>query len=275
MRKENLWIFLHLPKTGGTTFSKHIKKNLKKEEVFDMSDLRYGFESFDIEEQKKARVILGHATYYGIHKFFPEKIPRYIIFLRDPAERIASTYNFEMRVKQGKNISFWDWYSAQPKNDMTLFLDMKYRGKEGTKANIPDVFLKTFYKIFSSKKITYFFQSAFEKYYSIFMSSDKKMLVKFENSKKLLKNCWYIGIMPGLNKDLKFLFKEIHVPMRWKNENLTSKKKAFFKLDEETRRKIYQDNKYDKELFDYALFLKNQNRKNKNSEVGGVKNKNE
>ena len=79
---------------------------------------------------------------------------------------------------------------------------------------------------------------------------------KLENSKKLLDNVYCIGFIPGLDKDLKKLFREIGVPVAWKNDNVTEKSKIYFKLDAKSRKKIYKDNKYDKELFDYAVRLK-------------------
>ncbi len=259
MAKKNknkiLWIFLHLPKTGGTTFSHHLINNLKKEEVLLTSKLRYGLISDDIKKDR-VRVILGHATYYGIHKLFPNKNPRYIVFLRDPAERFASSYNFEMRTKEGGNTSFQEWYGSQIKNEMVYFLDMKYRGKEGAKANLPRPTLNLFAKLFQNKRVYLLFQKIYRYYTYIFQSSDKTQKRKLENAKKLLDICWHVGFIEGLDKSLRLLFREIGVPVKWKNENITTRKKRIFNLDEKTRKKVYEDNKYDKELYDYALSLR-------------------
>jgi hypothetical protein len=249
--KDYLYIFLHLPKTGGSTFSQHIIDNMRKEEFTQTSETRYNL-SQPNKDKDKIRIILGHATYYGIHNLFPGKIPRYILFLRDPAERFISSYNFEMRTKEGKNADFWEWYKSQVKNEITHFLNMKYEGKPGAKANLPKGTLSFFAKIFKSKTVYLFFQKIYEKYIKLFKSSEKIQRAKLENAKKLLNKCWYIGFIPDLNKDLKFLFKEIGVPVKWKNENVTGKKENFFKLDDETRKKIYEDNKYDLELYNYA-----------------------
>jgi len=255
-KKEPIYIFLHLPKTGGTTFSQHLIKNLKKDEIMSTSQLRYNLIPLNIKKDK-IKIILGHATYYGIHKLFPKKTPRYIVFLRDPAERFVSSYNFEMRTKPGANIPFWKWYKSQLKNEMVYFLDMKFRGKEGAKANLQRSTLPFFAKIFQNKKVYMFFQKNYENYISLFQSSQKTQKRKLENAKKLLEQCWYIGFVSTLDKDLKFLFKKIGVPIKWKDTNVTPKTKVFFKLDENSRRKIYNNNKYDKELFDYALSISN------------------
>ena len=139
---------------------------------------------------------------------------------------------------------------------MVYFLDMKFRGKEEAKANLPRKILPFFGKIFQNKKVYIFFQKVYENYISLFQSSDKIQKRKLENAQKLLDNCWHIGFIENLDQSLKLLFKEIGVPTEWKNQNVTEKTKSFFKLDEETRKKIYEDNKYDKELYDYAVKLR-------------------
>jgi hypothetical protein len=259
-----LWIFLHLPKTGGTTFSDQVKKHLKKEEVIDTSQMRYNLADSEIRESK-VKVILGHATYYGIHKMFPGKTPRYFVFLRDPAERFVSSYNFEMRTKKGENTPFNEWYNSQLKDEMTYFLDMKFRGKEGVKANLPRKFLPFFGRIFMNKKVYMLFQKIHGMYVSFFHSSEKIKGKKLENAKRLLDICWHVGFIKDLDKSLKILFKEMGLPEKWRNENITEKSKKFFAIDGKTREKIYADNRYDKELYDYALSLMNKRKQESQS----------
>ena len=206
---------------------------------------------------KNVRVILGHASYYGIHDLFPEKTPRYIIFFRDPADRIVSAYNFEMRTKTGRNLDFWKWYKMQSKNEVVHFSDMKYRGLTGTKADMSDSLSKLYSNLFKMKIVAYFFQRMFTIYSSLFKSSKKEYGLQLKNAKALLDKCWHIGFINNLDQSLKLLFKEIGLPTKWKNTHVTPKTMIFFKLDEKARKKIYDDNKYDKELFDYALSLKN------------------
>jgi len=263
MEKDNyLYIFLHIPKTGGTTFSQHIEESLKKEEIYSTSKLRYekvlsksnpkNRQTLNEVDKNKTKVVLGHATYYGIHKLFPNRIPRYILFLRDPADRLVSSYNFEMRTKKGKNIPFWKWYGAQLKNENIYFLDRKFNGKEGAKANLPKFTLPFFSKIFKSKKVFLFFQKIYEKYLTIFMSSKKLNELRLKNSKTLIDNCWHVGFVSDLDNSLKYIFKEMKISANWTNENVTNSSKNFFRLSELDRERIYKENRYDKVLFDYA-----------------------
>ena len=140
-------------------------------------------------------------------------------------------------------------------------MDMKFRGLSGTKANMPDSFSKAYSELFKIKIVAYFFQKIFKIYSDLFRTSKKQYDIQLRNAKELLNRCWHIGIIPGLDKDLKFLFKQIGVPTKWKDTNVTPKSQVFFKLDDNARKKIYHDNKYDKELFDYAVKLKSQKEK--------------
>src|SRR3972149_560950 len=105
MSKELLWIFFHVPRTGGNTISEALVKMRPKEEILLTSKVRYHPEKIDYS---KLRFIFGHATYYGIHKKVPNKEPRYFTFLRDPAERQISHYNIKMQYEKDI-ISFEEW----------------------------------------------------------------------------------------------------------------------------------------------------------------------
>jgi hypothetical protein len=116
MNKQNLYLFLHIPKTSGETFKCNIEDTLSQNAVI-RSSFTYNEEYFDFRVQKKVffqgekhfesylqdlsdtqknqvQFICGHDTYYGMHKHF-YKHPRYITFVRNPIDRTISLYNFE------------------------------------------------------------------------------------------------------------------------------------------------------------------------------------
>jgi hypothetical protein len=110
---DYLYIFLHVPRTAGTTFVHHLEKNFKEKErirlypdtlKFKRSKVFYNYNDywkivenylsgFSRNQKEKIKVIYGHHLPYGVHKFF-NKPARYITFIRDPIKRSVSLYNF-------------------------------------------------------------------------------------------------------------------------------------------------------------------------------------
>lgn len=102
MDDDKLYIFLHVPKTAGMTFIRHVENNLRPDEFLHLAmnlpehdkDRVTRFMAALAENQKeRIRMIFGHPVYYGIHEFF-DKEPIYFTFLREPVSRALSLYNF-------------------------------------------------------------------------------------------------------------------------------------------------------------------------------------
>lgn len=143
---DPIYIFVHIPKTAGTTLIKNITKNLKPGESLELNPETLGV-SENINKAKieaavnklakkkgknlnKIRFVYGHTVPYGIHKYF-KRSPRYLTIVRNPAKRIASIYNYlagqykygldnklKRRFKQvyfvnGKAKNFKGWYKRR------------------------------------------------------------------------------------------------------------------------------------------------------------------
>ena len=118
---EPLWIFLHLPKTGGTSFKAHLEKHFEQDvALIELSDWGRRFrrdagsvelEARSEEERSAVRVIAGHQAYFGIHRLIPGgRDARYVSFVREPADRCVSLYNFR-RSRGVAEMSFDAWYN--------------------------------------------------------------------------------------------------------------------------------------------------------------------
>ena len=107
-----LYILLHVHKCAGSTIRHHIINSLEKDEYIifrksvdarfeDQNHIEEFLSSQSNDQLKKVKFISGHGAYYGIHKFFPDKIPRYLVILRDPFDRTVSNYNYFIQTIEG------------------------------------------------------------------------------------------------------------------------------------------------------------------------------
>jgi hypothetical protein len=194
-----IWFFFHLPKTGGSTFITHLSKYLFFDEQYiDLGELgQYvwdqgkkkeikPFLEREPEERNKAIVIAVCNASYHIHGLFPNRVPRYITFLRNPPNRVVSIYNHMMtrRESQGeKLIPFEEWYQDQPRNQMTRFYTFKSGCHATTNVNPTQETTK-------HKTLAH-------------------VVPDLESAMRILGKCQYIGFTDNLDSFLATLFTEI------------------------------------------------------------------
>ena len=207
---EPIFFYIHVSKTGGTTFIGHIYQFLDfDEELIDLGNWGRPFrkkhgkeEIFDRTsyEKQKVKIISGHEVFYGIHEHFPEREPRYIIFLREPSERLVSKYNHEMTLNElrGEEITKFDeWIDEQPQNEMTLFCNKKYC-------------------------------NGYEKFEGVGRVGIKKESCEpvLEDAVRLLEDCWFVGVTQNLDQDLPYLFRTMDLQMGWQNRRVSGESKS-------------------------------------------------
>jgi hypothetical protein len=99
MDRETL-IFLHIPKTAGTTLNRIIEWQYHPLQIFTIDPHRIRatperLKQLSEKRRRRLRVVRGH-MFYGIHELLPQG-KTYITMLRDPVARAVSAYHFILR----------------------------------------------------------------------------------------------------------------------------------------------------------------------------------
>ena len=94
---KELILFLHIPRTGGTTFRDLIRRQYKQYEILEIKHFDNAIGTIkNIPEEKiqLLKIVIGHFP-FGIHQYFPQSC-KYITFIRHPISRVISTYNYTL-----------------------------------------------------------------------------------------------------------------------------------------------------------------------------------
>lgn len=94
LQLPTLIIFLHLPKTAGSTLARIIQGQYAASSIISLYDSMLGEELASIPQSQlnHLRVVMGH-LYFGVHNFLSGP-SAYITMLRDPVDRVISHYYF-------------------------------------------------------------------------------------------------------------------------------------------------------------------------------------
>jgi len=259
-QKNPIYLFMHVPKCGGSTFVKHIKSNFKKEETLNLYPLQEvhhkvpGYEHLKrpgdvknylqlLEDTKKdnIKVIYGHNVFYGIHEYF-SKPSRYVTFLRHPVARILSDYNM--------GLYLFDLFKKGLINDdQQKTLNRRYFiGSSGK--------MRPFEEWIDSAR-TGVNHAVFFLHARGFL--DKQIIEDMtrehlEATKKLLEKFYFVGITENFNEDAAFLYGKLGIRNFCENHNVAPRY-YLQKNDKKMIDLIISKNQLDAELYEHAKKL--------------------
>jgi len=102
MTNPDTIIFLHIPKTAGTTLDRILHQEYEPQQIYNLGQTVQksirAYQELATEEKEVIRIVSGH-TPYGFHKYVPGS-STYFTFLRDPVDRVVSFYHFVKNQEQ-------------------------------------------------------------------------------------------------------------------------------------------------------------------------------
>jgi hypothetical protein len=132
LQSQPLIIFLHLPKTAGSTLARIIERQYTASSILPLYGSSLGEELAAIPQQgmDRLRILTGH-LYFGVHSF-SSRPSTYITVLRDPVDRVISHYYFVRRdpsnylYDSARKMSLREFVESsnqqEPNNDQTRLL---------------------------------------------------------------------------------------------------------------------------------------------------------
>jgi len=118
--KKPLYIYLHLPKCGGTTIKHHLVNAYNKQECqiaivtwkYDVEERKVvhaKYMNMPQEEKDRIKWLYGMNVWYDIRDCFPNRDVRFVTVMREPFARTVSHYTFNVgRFGTEKPFLSWD-----------------------------------------------------------------------------------------------------------------------------------------------------------------------
>ena len=218
-------IFLHIPKTAGTTVHHVLHNEYRGLKFFTSGNYKQieKFEKLSDEEKKKIRLLKGHFP-FGVHEIYPEPIT-YFTFFRDPIKRSISGFNY---LYLQKTHAFHE-----------EILREKYTLKDILKGGKLKVFDNCHVR-YLANAIDLEFGAVDEKVYETALKNFDSYFQSF-------------GICERFDESLIYLKRQLNwsAPYYIK-DNVSDKKKFVSEFDEETIQLLNHYNKYDLLLYKHA-----------------------
>ncbi len=225
-KTDDVIIYIHIPKTGGSTLHKAIQEHYGSR----LLSISYNDLS---QQQKECIFLIKEHIPFGIHTLLPQTRYRYMTVLRDPVERVISMYYY-MRSKNCPDLDKRNYFEA-------ITLD-EYVSNE-----IHDYFSDIWHKSWTCS--TYNLQTRM-------LAGDLKRC----DLKKAINNLNSFFQVVGITERFAETLKVINKNYGWnvtsgEKENVTPDKPALKDIPDKTIRLIRSKNEMDMELYSHANLL--------------------
>jgi hypothetical protein len=239
---DEKYIFLHVPKTAGTSFTQLMGRLFSPEHVSQTFALPYISEE-TARNLRQFKVVSGHVSYLEVQKWFPGR--KMIAFLRDPIDRCISWYHFAKTRYIKKRIPINKVkFTNSPEEVLTL----------AQLLDIDDFFLCNHPHMMQSIENAMVWQLGYHMNYE---KRDLDPAFVFRLAKNNLKHMWFIGLYETLNHDVTRFLKALGAQGKCTlpHVNATRGRPRRSDLSPRTIRILKKLNEMDYQLYDYAQEL--------------------
>jgi hypothetical protein len=247
--KNSVFVLLHIPKTGGSTINNHLQNEFGK--------LSKDSGELVLKTDEEVSFIFGHNAYYGIHKNVAPKEPKYISFIRNPARRMVSGYNWDISISKLDTLEYpFEEYVKWKNNYMTKYLSRymysgRYRRLERN----------AYYNTWKRRI------ERLQKVFGVWGYFNQSSRFQLTRAKKTLERCFFVGITETLDDDFTALLDMLRMERSFEAVNVTGDKTVkannsngfipskIIEWTPEREEYIKKYNAHDYELYEYALKL--------------------
>ncbi len=139
-KKKSVVVFIHIPKTAGTTLSDVLKHQYRKKNTLiihgNIEEKEAEFKEKYYADRNQIYLIKGHMT-FGVHQFLDCHC-KYITFVRNPIDRILSVYYYlsknqrhpQYHLVKGKTLEEFVSSNTAHHNGQTRFIAGRYDPRE-------------------------------------------------------------------------------------------------------------------------------------------------
>jgi Sulfotransferase family len=222
MRKS---VFVHLPKTAGTSFHNALRESLGQGGV-SPSFIATRMTPAEAAKLDRFTVISGHISFDDVKRYFPDRV--ILTIIRDPVDRCLSWYYF---ARKPTTRAFSPDFAAAKQHGIEEFFALDYRVS---------------YRNVYNRQVRQLGGHV--------LDVDADVARAFENAKEVVRSAAWVGRQENLNADierLKLEFPEL-AGLAIPTLNTTNERKSASDLDPALIERIRSLNKFDVDLYSYA-----------------------
>lgn len=146
-----IFCFYHIPKTGGRTLIRHMREELGSAymhlgpETLQGQDAKEMIAKINTNGLTHIKALSGHEFRRSLLSLPTDRVVQEAVFIREPAQRLVSLYNFVMRRHRARRepvLSFRDWYSSIRPDSQLRFMTKQLNVRDRRGIDIDNVCLE-------------------------------------------------------------------------------------------------------------------------------------